>query len=76
MGLPLSPLGVRPDCGVRTTCPRNGDHSDQAEGVYRQYRKQFQAELAERAGLKSTGARMQARVVKLVEARLVEDRPE
>jgi hypothetical protein len=50
--------------------PLEPEHCQQALASYRDYCEQFHAEVVERAGQKTTDARMQARVVKMVEARL------
>jgi hypothetical protein len=50
--------------------PLEPEHCRQALSAFRDYREQFHAELVERAGQKTTDARIQARVVKMVEARI------
>ncbi len=50
--------------------PMEPEHCRQALGRYQAYREQMHAEFAERAGQKMTDAKLQARVVKLVEGRV------
>lgn len=52
--------------------PVDPDHCRQALTGYQHYRDQLHAELLERAGQKTADAKLQARVVKLLEARLAE----
>jgi hypothetical protein len=52
--------------------PVEPDHCRQVLTRYQQYREQLHAELVERAGQKTANAKLQARVVKLLETRLAE----
>jgi len=57
----------------RQTIPVQPEHCHKALFRYQQYREQIRAELLERVGQKTTDEKLQARVMKMLEARLTDE---